>query len=145
MKRLTFLLIFAVISTNSLAANIDWTSAFKGTAAGEQIWLDKVPELAGVADVKQSQDVQAALSSALSTNTAGTLKVLDIIDTHDWPHVVGTDIVCMGPMNKSANEIEAFYQKTRISLLSTDKGAVCLWVLEATYEEWKAGKSKQEK
>ena len=35
-----------------------------------------------------------------------------------------------------------FYQKTRLSLLSTDKSAVCLWILEATYEEWKAGNGK---
>lgn len=142
MRVLILLLLLSGIAMNSMAANIDWPAALKGIAAGEQVWLDKVPKLAAVADVNQSQDVEAALSSALSTNTAAALKTLEVIDSHDWPHLVGTDLVCMGPINKSATEIEAFYQKTRLSLLSTDKSAVCLWILEATYEELKAGNGK---
>ncbi|WP_338019648.1 hypothetical protein [Rahnella bonaserana] len=145
MRFLILRLLLSGITTNSMAANIDWPVALKGITAGEQFWLDKVPKLAAIADVKQSQDVETALSSALSTNTAGALKTLEVIDSHDWPHLVGTDLVCMGPINKSAAEIEAFYQRTRLSLLSTDKGAVCLWVLEATYEEWKAGNNKLKK
>ena len=142
MRRWVLFLLLLCIAMNSMAANIDWPAALKGIAAGEQVWIDKVPELAAVADVNQSQDVEAALSSALSTNTAAALKTLEVIDSHDWPHLVGTDLVCMGPINKSAAEIDAFYQKTRLSLLSTDKAAVCLWILEATYEEWKAGNGK---
>ncbi|WP_435929370.1 hypothetical protein [Dryocola sp. BD613] len=35
--------------------------------------------------------------------------------------------------------------ETRLALLSTDKGATCLWILEATYEEWKADNARKAK
>lgn len=95
-RLLMLLLLLSGITMNSMAATIDWPGALKGIAAGEQLWLDKIPELAAVADVKQSQDVEAALSSALSTNTTGTLETLKILDSRDWPHVVGTDIGLYG-------------------------------------------------
>ena len=139
MRRLILLLLLSGMVTHSMAAAINWPDALAGIAAGEQSWLDKATELAIVADVKQSQVLEGALSSALSTNTEGALKALAVLDSRARPHFVGTDLVCMGPINKQAAEIEIFYQRTRLALLSTDKGAVCLWVLEATYEEWKAG------
>lgn len=145
MRQLILLLLLSSIATGSMAATINWSDALEGIAAGQQSWLDKAPELAKVADVKQSQALENALSSALSTNTEGALKTLVLLDSQDWPHFVGTDLVCMGPLNKQAAEINAFYQRTRLALLSTDKGAVCLWVLEASYEEWKAENSRKAK
>lgn len=139
------LLLLSGIVSNSMAATISWPDALAGIAAGKQSWLDKAPELAKTADVKQSQALEDALSSALSTNTEGTLKALAVLDSREWPHFVGTDLVCMGPIEKQAAEIETFYQRTRLALLSTDKAAICLWILEATYEEWKADNARKVK
>lgn len=141
MKRFILLLLVPGMIASSMAATVNWPVALKEIAAGKQAWIDKAPELAAQADVKQSQELEAALSLALSTNTTGALKALTVLDSRDWPHFVGTDLVCMGPVNKQFAEFEAFYQQTRMSLLSTDKGAVCLWVLEATYEELKTNNS----
>lgn len=132
------MLLLSGMAMRSMAAAINWPDALTGIAAGQPSWLNKVSELAKVADVKQSQALEGALSSALSNNTEGALAALAVLDSRNWPHVTGTDIVCMGPVNKQAAEIETFYQRTRLALLSTDKGAICLWILEATYEEWKA-------
>ncbi|MCP1438302.1 hypothetical protein J3D56_001738 [Erwinia persicina] len=138
MRRLILLLLLSGIATHTMAGAINWHEALKGIASGDRFWLDKAPEFAKVADVEQSQALAGALAGALSSNTEGALKTLSGLDSRDWPHFVGTDIVCMGPINKQEAEIEAFYQRTRLALLETDKGATCLWILEATYEEWKA-------
>jgi hypothetical protein len=143
MRRFILLLLLSGMAASSMAATINWPDALKGIAAGEQYWLDKAPELAKVGNVQQSQALEDALSSALSSNTEGALKVLIVLDSRDWPHFVGTDLVCMGPINKQSAEIEAFYQRTRLALLGTDKGATCLWILEATYEEWKADNARK--
>nr|WP_024967514.1 hypothetical protein [Pantoea sp. IMH] len=138
MRWLLLLLLLSGVATCSQGSTISWPDALAGIAAGEHAWLNKTPELASAADVQQAQALESALSSALSTNTEGTLKALTVLDAGEWPHFVGSDIVCMGPVNKQAADIETFYQQTRLALLSTEKGAVCLWILEATYEEWKA-------
>ncbi|MEL4016774.1 hypothetical protein [Dryocola clanedunensis] len=143
MRRLTLLLLLSAMAASAMAATISWPAALAGIAAGEQAWLDKAPELAKVANVQQSQALEDALSSALSSNTEGALKALVVLDSRDWPHFVGTDLVCMGPINKQSAEIETFYQRTRLALLETDKGATCLWILEATYEEWKADNARR--
>lgn len=145
MRRLILLFLLSSMATSSTAAIINWPDALAGIAKGEQSWLDKSAALAKVADVKQSQALEDALSSALSSNTKGALKTLLMLDSRNWPHFVGTDLVCMGPIDKPAAEIEAFYQRTRMALLGTDKGATCLWILEATYEEWKADNARKAK
>lgn len=122
----------------------DWSTSLKGIESGEQAWLDKVPELAAIADVKQAMALEDALSVALSKNTTGVLNTLSAIDAKTWPHMIGTDIVCGIPVEQPT-AINDFYQRTRLALLSTDKGAVCLWVLEATYEEWKTDNARKVK
>lgn len=59
--------------------------------------------------------------------------------------MVGSDIVCTPPLEKSPAEIDAFYQRTRRALLENVDGARCLWILEATMEELKADKARQAK
>jgi hypothetical protein len=145
MKRFILLLLFPVLVASSAAASVNWPDALKGITAGEQAWLDKVPELAAVADVKQAIALEDALSGSLAKNTLGTLKALSLIDAKTWPHMTGTDIVCGLPVEKSTATNEDFYQQTRLALLSTDKGATCLWILEATYEEWRADNARKAK
>lgn len=125
----------------------DWPASWKGVESGEQAWIDKVPELAARADVKQAAGLEDALSMALSKNTSAVLGALSIIDAKEWPHMIGTDIVCGIPAELFTTDamIEDFYQRTRLALLKTDKGATCLWILEATYEEWKADNARKAK
>lgn len=121
----------------------DWSASLKGIGSGEQTWLDKVPELAATADVKQAISLEDALARALSKNAPGVLDMLGIIDAKTWPHMIGTDIVCGVPAEQTAPVVEDFYQHTRLALLGTDKGATCLWILEASYEEWKADNARK--
>ncbi|KGT89521.1 hypothetical protein NG99_19530 [Erwinia typographi] len=144
MKRLVLLLL-PVLAASPMAAAVNWPEALQGIAAGEQIWLDKVPHLAAVADVKQAIALEDALSSSLVKNTQGTLGILSLIDAKSWPHMIGTEIVCGVPVEQSAAMVEDFYQQTRHALLSTDKGATCLWLLEASYEEWQADNARKVK
>jgi predicted nucleic acid-binding protein len=125
----------------------DWPASWKGVESGEQAWIDKVPELAARADVKQAAGLEDALSMALSKNTSAVLGALSIIDANEWPHMIGTDIVCGIPAELFTTDamVEDFYQRTRLALLKTDKGATCLWILEATYEEWKADNARKAK
>jgi len=125
----------------------DWSASWKGVESGEQAWIDKVPELAARADVKQAAGLEDALSMALSKNTSAVLGALSIIDAKEWPHMIGTDIVCGIPAEIFTTDamVEDFYQRTRLALLRTDKGATCLWILEATYEEWKADNARKAK
>ena len=78
-------------------------------------------------------------------NTNATLKALRTLDAGKWPHMVGSDIVCTPPLEKSPAEVDAFYQRTRQALLETFEGAQCLWILEATMQELKADKARQAK
>jgi len=135
----------ALISLPAMAEETDWPSALRGVAAGEAKWIEQIPALAAIADVKQAQQLEDAMASALSTNTAVTLRVLQTIDAGKWPHMVGSDIICTPPTEKSAAEIEAFYQRTRQALLKTSDGAKCLWILEASWEELKADNNRQVK
>ncbi|MEM6159536.1 hypothetical protein AAH446_03065 [Erwinia sp. P6884] len=143
MRSQVLLLLLPCMVTVSMAATIHWPEALRGIAAGEQIWLNKAPDLAAVADVKQAISLEDALSAALTTNTPGALNALSVLDARKWPHMIGTDIVCGVPAEKPSAILEDFYQRTRLALLSTDKGASCLWFLEATYEEWKTDKARQ--
>jgi hypothetical protein len=142
MKRLLLLSLFSCL-TWAGGNVIDWSASLKGVESGEQIWLDKVPELAATADVKQAAGLEDALASALSKNARGVLDTLQAIDDRTWPHMIGTDIVCGVPAEQPVAVIEDFYQRTRQALLGTDKGAICLWILEASYEEWKADNARK--
>ncbi|NUU66407.1 hypothetical protein HQN64_09825 [Enterobacteriaceae bacterium BIT-l23] len=145
MKRLGLLLLLPGVVATSVATTINWPDALKGVAAGEQIWLNQISDLAAAADVNQAVKLEDALSLALAANPPGALDALSVIDAHKWPYMIGTDIVCGVPVEKPSAIVEDFYQRTRLALLSTDKGASCLWFLEATYEEWKADKAHQVK
>lgn len=143
MKRLFLLLLLPGMVAASHTDSINWPAALKGIATGDQVWLNKVSELAAAADVKQAINLEDALSQTLTANTPAALNALSTIDAGKWPHMIGTDMVCGVPAEKSSLVVEDFYQRTRLALLSTDKGANCLWFLEATYEEWKADKAHQ--
>ena len=116
----------------------DREDPIKGIASGEQGWLARVPQLAATADVQQAIRLEDALASALAKNTPAVLETLHVIDGRTWPHMAGTDIICSIPAERPTAAIEDFYQQTRMALLTTDKGSTCLWILEASYEEWKA-------
>jgi hypothetical protein len=137
MKRLLLLSLFPCLVW-AVGDATDWLASLKGVESGEQAWLDKVPELAATANVKQATGLENALARALSKNAPGVLDTLKAIDARTWPHMIGTDIVCGAPAEQPAAVVEDFYQRTRLALLETDKGATCLWILEASYEEWKA-------
>lgn len=145
MKRLALLLLLPGVVAASHVDSINWPAALRGIAAGDQAWLNKVPELAAAANVKQAINLEDALSQTLTANTPAALNALSIIDAGKWPHMIGTDMVCGVPVEKPSVVVEEFYQRTRLALLSTDKGATCLWFLEATYEEWRADKARQVK
>lgn len=146
MRRLLLLNLFPCLvwAGGNLA---DWPATLKGVESGEKAWLAKVPELAATADVKQAAGLEDALSMALPKNTTGVLDALGTIDAKTWPHMIGTDIVCGVPVELYTSDtmVEDYYQRTRLALLETDKGATCLWILEATYEEWKADNSRKVK
>lgn len=146
MKRLMLLGLFPCLVWAGGNAT-DWPASLKGVESGEQAWLEKVPELAAIANVKQAAGLEDALSMALSKNTRGVLNTLSVIDAKAWPHMIGTDMVCGVPSElfTTAAMVENFYQRTRLALLRTDKGATCLWILEATYEEWKADNARKVK
>ena len=143
MKWLIFLGLFSFLSWAEPVT--DWPASLKGIGSGEQAWLEKVPDLAATADVQQAVKLEDALAAALSKNTAGILATLSIIDGRTWPHMVGTDIVCGVPVERPAAVVEDVYQQTRLALLTTDKGATCLWILEASYEEWKTDNARTNK
>lgn len=144
MRGLTIMLL-TTISVPAIAASTDWPSALNRIASGDAHWIEQAPTLAATADVKQAQQLEDALAAALTTNTNATLKALRTLDAGKWPHMVGSDIVCTPPLEKSPAEIDAFYQRTRQALLDTVDGARCLWILEATMEELKAEKVRQAK
>ncbi|WP_347113019.1 hypothetical protein AAHB66_11960 [Leclercia sp. S52] len=144
MKCLTVLLLSAA-SFSATAGGTDWPAALRGVAAGEAQWIEQTPTLAAIADVRQAQQLEDAMASALSTNTVATLRALRAIDAGKWPHMIGSDIVCTPPSETSPTEVEAFYQRTRKALLATIDGAQCLWILEASWEELNADKSRQVK
>ncbi|MCS5450078.1 hypothetical protein ACJVQT_12135 [Enterobacter huaxiensis] len=138
-------LLLCALTAPAIADVTDWSSAVKGIAAGDAHWIEQTPALAARADVKQAQQLEDALATALTTNTNATLKALRTIDAGKGPHMVGSDIVCTPPLEKSPAEIDAFYQRTRRALLENVDGARCLWILEATMEELKADKARQAK
>ncbi|MCE0824633.1 hypothetical protein LVQ78_01035 [Buttiauxella sp. A2-C2_NF] len=142
MKRLLLLSLFPCLVWAGGHAT-DWPASLKGVESGEQAWLDKVPGLAATADVKQATGLEDALARALSKNAPGVLETLKAIDARTWPHMIGTDIVCGVPAEQPAAVVEDFYQRTRLALLGTDKGSTCLWILEASYEEWKADNARK--
>ncbi|MDY0417578.1 hypothetical protein PYW49_07845 [Enterobacter sp. 170198] len=144
MKYPIVLLLSAFIAP-AIAGVTDWSSALKGIASGDEHWIEQAPALAAVANGNQAQRLEDALAAALTTNTNATLKALRTIDAGKWPHMVGSDIVCTPPLEKSPAEIDAFYQLTRQALLESIDGAHCLWILEATMEELKADKAHQPK
>ncbi|TDN49485.1 hypothetical protein [Scandinavium goeteborgense] len=137
MKRLAILLLTG-LAVPALAGSIDWPSALRGVRTGDVQWLNQLPTLAAEADAKQAMDLEDALAGALTTNTTAALKTLRVIDAGKWPHMIGSDIVCVPPLDRPLAEIEAFYQHTRTALLETSDGAQCLWILEASMEELKA-------
>lgn len=143
MKRLSILL-FAALSLPAMAGATDWPDAFRGIAAGEVQWLEQVPALAAVADVKQAQILEDSLAAALTANTTGALRALDVLDAGHWPHMIGSDIVCTPP-TETPDKVDAFYQRTRQALLSTAAGAKCLWILEASYDELKTDNARKVK
>ncbi len=143
MKRLSILLL-AALSLPAMAGATDWPDAFRGIAAGEVQWLEQVPALAAVADVKQAQRLEDSLAAALTANTTGALRALDVIDAGHWPHMIGSDIVCTPP-TEPPDKVDAFYQRTRQALLSTAAGAKCLWILEASYDELKTDNARKVK
>ncbi|MCM7589892.1 hypothetical protein M8S10_13855 [Enterobacter chuandaensis] len=138
-------LLLCALTVPAIASSTDWPSALNGITSGDAHWIEQTPALAAAADVKQAQRLEDALAAALTTNTNATLKALRILDAGKWPHMVGSDIVCTPPLEKSPAEIDAFYQRTRRALLETVDGARCLWILEATMEELKAEKARQAK
>ncbi|MCA1923164.1 hypothetical protein [Buttiauxella noackiae] len=142
MKRLLLLSLFPCLVWAG-GNTTDWPASLKGVESGEQAWLDKVPELAATADVKQATSLEDALARALSKNAPGVLDTLKAIDGRTWPHMIGTDIVCGVPAEQPAAVVEDVYLRTRLALLETDKGATCLWILEASYEEWKADNARK--
>lgn len=139
------ILLLCALTVPAIAASTDWSSALHGITSGDVNWIAHAPTLAATADVKQAQQLEDALAAALITNTNATLKALRAIDAGKWPHMVGSDIVCTPPLEKSPEEIDAFYQRTRRALLETVEGAQCLWILEATMEELNAEKARQGK
>ncbi|PBI79078.1 hypothetical protein A8A01_13445 [Ewingella americana] len=145
MKKLALFILLPILTTTAFASAPHWSDDLKRIETGKQAWLDKVPEMAATANVEQAIKLEDALSTALSKNTQGTLKTLRILDSQSWPHMIGSDIVCSVPVEQSGNLVESFYQKTRMALLDTDAGANCLWILEASYEEWKADNRRQKK
>ena len=138
-------LLICALTAPAIADVSDWSSAVKGIASGDAHRIEQAPKLAAVADENQAKQLEDALAAALTTNTNATLKALRILDAGKWPHMVGSDIVCTPPLEKSPAEIDAFYQRTRQALLETFEGAQCLWILEATMEELKAEKVRQAK
>lgn len=139
------ILLLSALTAPAIADVTDWSSTVKGIASGYAHWIEQAPKLAAVADENQAKQLEDALAAALTTNTNATLKALRSIDAGKWPHMVGSDIVCTPPLEKSPAEIDAFYQRTRRALLETVDGAQCLWILEATMEELKAEKARQAK
>lgn len=138
-------LLICALTAPAIADVSDWSSAVKGIASCDVHRIEQAPKLAAVADENQAKQLEDALAAALTTNTNATLKALRILDAGKWPHMVGSDIVCTPPLEKSSAEIDAFYQRTRQALLETFEGAQCLWILEATMEELKAEKARQAK
>lgn len=138
-------LLLSALTAPAIADVTDWSSTVKGIASGDAHWIEQAPKLAAGADENQAKQLEDALAAALTTNTNATLKALRSIDAGKWPHMVGSDIVCTPPLEKSPAEIDAFYQRTRRALLETVDGAQCLWILEATMEELKAEKARQAK
>lgn len=138
-------LLLCAFTAPAIADVTDWSSALKGIASGDARWIEQAPALAAVADGDQAQQLEDALAAALTTNTDATLKTLRTIDAGKWPHMVGSDIICTPPLEKSPAEIDAFYQLTRQALLENIDGAHCLWILEATMEELKAEKARRAK
>ncbi|MBX8460217.1 hypothetical protein K5E19_07040 [Enterobacter sp. RIT637] len=138
-------LLLSALTAPAIADVTDWSSAVKGIASGDAHWIEQAPKLAAGADENQAKQLEDALAAALTTNTNATLKALRSIDAGKWPHMVGSDIVCTPPLEKSPAEIDAFYQRTRRALLETVDGAQCLWILEATMEELNAEKTRQAK
>jgi len=114
----------------------DWDRLFSAVAEGEKEWLDVVPMLAPATDASHSARLEDALASALSTNTPEALKTLNLLDANKYPAMIGTDIVCVPPFERSKSDIIAFYKRTHNALLSTSEGATCLWILEASMDEW---------
>lgn len=80
MKRLALLLLLPFIVATSAVGEVNWPDALKGVATGDQAWLNKTPELAATADVKQAIKLEDALSAALTANTTGALDALSVID-----------------------------------------------------------------
>lgn len=138
-------LLLCAFTAPAIADVTDWSSALKDIASGDAHWIEQAPALAAVADGDQAQQLEDALAAALTTNTDATLKTLRTIDAGKWPHMVGSDIICTPPLEKSPAEIDAFYQLTRQALLENIDGAHCLWILEATMEELKAEKARRAK
>ncbi len=144
MKMLGFVLLLSLVFP-AQASSVDWSAALKGVAFGETHWLEQVPALAAVADVKQARALEDALTVALVSNTRAALKALRQIDAGKWPHMIGTNIVCTPMTEKSPEEMITFYQHMRQALLQTSDGAMCLWTLEAAMAEINAVNARQNK
>ncbi|HBU8848566.1 hypothetical protein OGY07_06315 [Citrobacter sp. Cs237] len=137
------LLLSACLSFPALSKGTDWDKIVSGVARGEPASLEQIASLAATANVKQAQELEDALASALTSNTPGALRALQKIDARDWPHMIGSDLVCTVPTERTVEEIDDFYMRTRSALLRTFEGAQCLWILEASFEEWKGEQARQ--
>ncbi|MDU1062338.1 MAG: hypothetical protein E7A35_18060 [Leclercia adecarboxylata] len=127
----------ALFSYPATAGRIDCSSALYGVAAGETQWIEQTQALTAIAEVKQTQQLEDTMVLAMPTNSAVTLKASQTIDAGKWPHMIGSDIICTPPTEKSAAEIAAFYKRMCKVLLETIDGAHRLWILEASREEFK--------
>ncbi|OWO79330.1 hypothetical protein B5C26_21380 [Photorhabdus luminescens] len=122
----------------------DWkNSVINGISSGDSSWLSLVPLLAVGAGPKYAAMLEDSLSNALTTNTKETLHILNIIDRNQYPYMVGSDIVCTLPFDKSKNAIYNYYQRTRAALKKiTPEGDKCLSILDLTMDEFKNNKTK---
>lgn len=97
----SIVLLLSALTVPAIAASTDWPSALNRIASGDAYWIEQAPTLSATAEIKQAQQLEDALAAALTTNTDATLKALRTIDAGKWPHMVGSDIVCTPPLEKS--------------------------------------------
>lgn len=142
MKRAAAVLLFTGITLPVFAGMVNWPVALRGVTAGDAQWLNQTPALATVANASEAQLLEDAMAAALGTNPSVTLAALRTIDAGKWPHMLGSEIVCTPPAEKTWTEIDAFYHRTRMALLTTRDGANCLWILEAAYAELVAERNR---
>jgi hypothetical protein len=122
--------------------NSRWTTVARGIARGEEAWLALAPQIAKGTDAGTSDEFAMAAQDALTTNPAGTLRLLSQIE-------MGAGACAENGFEVSAEQASAFHQTAITAVEAVSDPALqkikteCLAALRKDAAEYPAAAAAQ--